>query len=52
MTGIHSRSKFAEFTARLESGGVAVRDLVRGVVWEILEEEMTEALGPTGRLEN
>ena len=52
MTGIHSRSKFAEFTAQLESGGVAVRDLVRGVLREILEEEMTEALDPTGRSED
>ena len=52
MTGMHSRSKFAEFKAELESGGVAVRDLVRGVLQKILEEEMTEALGPTGRSED
>ena len=45
MTGMHSRSKLAEFKSELGSGGDAVRDLVRGVLQEILEEEMTEALG-------
>ena len=45
MTGMHSNSKRAEFKSELESGGNAVRDLVRGTLQEILEEEMTEALG-------
>ena len=45
MTGMHSRSKLADFKAELESGGKAVRELVCGVLQGILEEEMTEALG-------
>ena len=45
MTGMHSNPKRAEFKSELESGGNAVRDLVRGTLLEILEEEMTEALG-------
>ena len=45
MTGMHSRSKLAKFKAELESGGDLVLELVRGVLQEILEEEMTEALG-------
>ena len=45
MTGMHSRSKLAEFKSELGSGGDAVRDLVRSMLQEILEEEMTEALG-------
>ena len=45
MTGMHSKSKLAEFKAELESGGDLVRELVRGVLQQILEEEMTEALG-------
>ena len=45
MTGMHSKSKLADFKAELESGGDAVRELVRGVLQEILEEEMTDALG-------
>ncbi len=38
----------AEFKSELGSGGDAVRDLVRGVLQKILEEEMTEALGDGG----
>ena len=45
MTGTHGRSKLAEFKAELESGGDLVRELVRGVLQEILEEETTDALG-------
>ena len=45
MTGMHSRSKLAEFKSELGSGGDAVRELLRGMLQEILEEEMTEALG-------
>ena len=45
MTGMYSRSKSADFKAKLKSGGDAVRKLVRGVLQEILEEETTEALG-------
>ena len=45
MTGMHSRSKLAEFKFELGSGGEAVRDLVRRTLKEILEEEMTGALG-------
>ena len=45
MTGMHGRSKLAEFKAELESGGDLVRELVRGVLQQILEEEMTDALG-------
>ena len=45
MTGMHSGSKLAEFKSKLGSGEDAVRDLVRGVLQEILEEEMTGALG-------
>ena len=37
MTGMHGRSQLTEFKAELESGGDAVRDLVRGVLQEILE---------------
>ena len=52
MTGIHGRSKLAEFKAELDADGDAVRDLVRSALQEILEEEMTDALGggqfPTG----
>ena len=40
MTGMHGRSKLAE----LESGDDLVRELVRGVLQDILEEEMTDAL--------
>ena len=45
MTGMHSRSKLAEFKSELEAGRDSVRDLVRSTLQEILEEEMTEALG-------
>ena len=45
MTGMHSRSKLAEFKSELEAGRDSVRDLVRSPLQEILEEEMTGALG-------
>ena len=45
MTGMHNKSKLAEFKLELESGGDAVRELFRGVLQDVLEEEMTEALG-------
>ena len=45
MTGMHSRSKLAEFKSELEAGRDSVRDLLRSTLQEILEEEMTEALG-------
>ena len=45
---MHGRAKLAEFKSELGSGGDAVRDLVRGVLQKILEEEMTEALGGEG----
>ena len=44
MTGMHNGSKLAEFKSELGSGGDAVRDLVRSMLQEILEEETTEAL--------
>ena len=45
MTGMHSRSKLAEFKSELEAGRDSVRDLLRSTLQEILEEVMTEALG-------
>ena len=42
---MHGRSKLAKFKSELGSGGDAVRDLVWSTLQEILEEEMTEALG-------
>ena len=49
MTRMHSRLKQADFKAELEVGGDAVRELVRSALQEILEEEMTEALGAEKR---
>ena len=49
MTGMHCHSKRAEFKAKLDVSGDAVRDLVRRILRESLEEQMTEALGTEER---
>lgn len=45
MTGIHSRLKRADFKSELELGGGEVCEMFRSLLQEVLEEEMTEALG-------
>ena len=49
MTGMHCHLKRAEFKAVLDVSGDAVRNLVRRILQEIREEEMTEALGTEER---
>ena len=45
MTSKHRSIKLEEFKSEFERGGDTVRDLVWSSLQEILEEEMTEALG-------
>ena len=49
MTGVHRSSKLEEFKAQLEADGDSVREVLRAALQEVLEGQMTEALGAVKR---